>query len=209
MVVEAGHLLIPMTLMIVCLLLFWWWWAQHRCWRLFSTGLLLSRRGMHFDLSYSLQSNSTPLDIGILLNNGSLSTLSQNMKLKLLNHTPDVKYKYPMKYMNGRNRRFKPEWVHTHSWLHYSASEDGVFCKACALFAPSEVQQQKLGSLISKPFSLWMKQSSAFNSHEKLSYHHTCMMKWLLLKSLVLIQHRMLLRCSAMPIKSKCSKTHR
>ena len=64
-----------------------------------------------------------------------------------------------------------------HSWLHYSASEDGVFCKACALFAPGEVQQQKLGSLVSKPFSLWTKQSSAFNSHEKLSYHHICMMK--------------------------------
>ena len=93
------------------------------------------------------QSDSTPLDIGILLNNGTLSTLSQSMKLKLLNHTPDVKYKYPTKYMNGCNRRFKPEWVQTHSWLHYSASEDGVFCKACALFAPSEVQQQTLDSL--------------------------------------------------------------
>ena len=99
------------------------------------------------------------------------------MKLKLLDHTPDAKYKYPTKYMNGCNRRFKPEWVQIRSWLHYSASEDGVFCKACALFAPGEVQQQKLGSLVSKPFSLWTKQSSAFNSHEKLSYHHICVMK--------------------------------
>ena len=118
------------------------------------------------------QSDSTPLDIGILLKNGTLTTLSQSMKLKLVDHTPDAKYKYPTKYMNGCSRRFKPEWVQIHSWLHYSASEDGVFCKACALFAPGEVQQQKLGSLVSKPFSLWMKQSSAFNSHEKLSYHH-------------------------------------
>ena len=123
------------------------------------------------------QSDSMPLDIGLLLNDGTLSTLSQSMKLKLLNHTPDVKYKYPTKYMNGCNRRFKPEWVQTHSWLHYSASEDGVFCKACALFAPSEVQQQTLGSLVSKPFSLWTKQSSAFKSHEQLSYHQACMLK--------------------------------
>ena len=123
------------------------------------------------------QSYSTPLDIGILLNDGTLSTLSQSMKLKLLNHTPDVKYKYPTKYMNGCNRRFKPEWVQTHSWLHYSASEDGVFCKACILFAPSEVQQQTLGSLVSKPFSLWMKISSAFKSNEQLSYHQACMLK--------------------------------
>ena len=65
------------------------------------------------------QSNSTPLDIGILLNNGTLSTLSQSMKLKLLDHTPNTKYKYPTKstkYTNGCNRRFKPEWVQTHSW---------------------------------------------------------------------------------------------
>ena len=79
--------------------------------------------------------------------------------------------------MNGCNRQFKPEWVQTHSWLHHSASEDGVFCKACALFAPSEVQQQTLGSLVSKPFSLWTKQSSTSNSHEQLSYHHACMLK--------------------------------
>jgi hypothetical protein len=67
--------------------------------------------------------------------------------------------------------------VQTHSLLYYSASEDGVFCKACALFVRSEVQQQKLGFLVSKPFSLWTKQSFAFKSREKLSYHHACMMK--------------------------------
>ena len=69
---------------------------------------------------------STVLDIGVLLNNGTLSTLSRSMKFKLLNNTPDAKYKYPTTYMNGCNRRFKPEWVQTHSWLHYSTSEDGV-----------------------------------------------------------------------------------
>ena len=52
------------------------------------------------------QSDSTPLDISILLKNGTLSTLSQSMNLKLLDHTPDAKYKYPTKYMNGCNRRF-------------------------------------------------------------------------------------------------------
>ena len=62
------------------------------------------------EVGYSLttlspsQSDSMPLDIGILLNNGTLSTLPQSMKLKLLNHTPDVKYKCPTKYVNGCNR---------------------------------------------------------------------------------------------------------
>ena len=88
------------------------------------------------------------------------NTLSQSMKLRIVKHTPDIKFRYPTTYMHGCNRRFKPEWVHGHSWLHYSASEDGVYCKACALFAPSEIKQQKLGSLVNKPFSVWTKQSS-------------------------------------------------
>ena len=52
---------------------------------------------------------------------------------------------------------FKPEWHKNHPWL------DG---KACALFAPSDIRKQKLGTLVSKPFSLWTKQSSMFLSNQ-------------------------------------------
>ena len=97
------------------------------------------------------------------------------MQLKLVNHSPDSKFNYPKTYMNGCNQRFKPEWVRSHPWLHYSASEDGVYCKACALFGPSEVKHQKLGMFLSKPFSLWTKQSSAFVKHEQLAYHQSSM----------------------------------
>ena len=100
-------------------------------------------------------SDSIPMDIGVLLKNGTLNTLTQSNKLKLLNHTPDTNVSYPTTFMNGCNRRFKPEWVKNHSWLHYSASEDGIYCKACVLFAPSEIKRQKLGTLVTKPFSLW------------------------------------------------------
>ena len=102
----------------------------------------------------NLVSDSVPMDIGILLKNGTLNTLSQGNKFKLLTHTPDSNVSYPTTFMNGCNRRFKPEWVKNHSWLHYSASEDGVYCKACALFAPTEIKRQKLGTLVTKPFSL-------------------------------------------------------
>ena len=45
-----------------------------------------------------------------------------------------------------------------HPWLHYSLSEDGAYCKARTLFAPSK---QKLDTLVvSKPFSLWTKHFS-------------------------------------------------
>ena len=111
------------------------------------------------------------LDIGMLSKNGDLHSLPQHTKLELLNHTPDPKFNYPTKYVHGCNRRFKPEWPKNHSWLHYSPSEDGVYCKACALFAPADIRRQTLGILVSKPFSLWTKQSSVFLSHEQNQYH--------------------------------------
>ena len=115
------------------------------------------------------------MDIRVLVKRGKLQSLPQSMKLRLVNHTPYSKFNYPKTYLNGCNRRFKPEWVHNHSWLHYSASEDGVYCKACALFGRSEIKLQKLGSLVSKPFSLWTKQSSVCKKHEQLAYHQSFM----------------------------------
>ena len=84
--------------------------------------------------------------------------------------------------MHGCNRRFKPEWHKNHPWLHYSPSEDGVYCKACALFAPSDIRRQKLGTLVSKPFSLWTKQSSMFLSHEQNQYHQDSMTRMMAFK---------------------------
>ena len=104
------------------------------------------------------------------------------MKVKLIKHTPDAKFNYPTKFMHGCNRRFKPEWVQSHSWLHYSLSEDGVYCKACVLFAPANVKQQKLGLLVSKPFSVWTKKSTFFNGHEQLEYHQDSMARMLAFK---------------------------
>ena len=84
-------------------------------------------------------------------------------------------YNYPTTFLHGCNRRFKPDWCINHPWLHYSLSEDGVFCKACALFAPDNVHSQKLGMFVSKPFRVWTKQSSTFHSHEHTEYHQNSM----------------------------------
>ena len=62
-------------------------------------------------------------------------------------------------------------------WLNYSKSKDGTFCKACALFAPSEVNRQNLGILVSSPFCNWTYASSAFQRHEKKAYHQDSMVK--------------------------------
>ena len=124
---------------------------------------------------HSEGSSASPLDIGVLLKSGTLRSLDRSLKLKLIKQAPDAKFNYPTKFMHGCNRRFKPEWAQSHSWLHYSPSEDGAYCKACVRFAPTDVKRQKLGSLVSKPFSIWTKQSSFFNGHEQLAYHQDFM----------------------------------
>ena len=119
------------------------------------------------------------LDIGLLLRKGDLQKLPRNHKLEIINHVPDPQFNYPATYMNGCNRRFKVEWVKAHPWLHYSSTEDGAYCKACALFAPEDAGSQKLGILVVKPFCKWTKQSSVFQSHEQCQYHHDSMTKML------------------------------
>ena len=51
-------------------------------------------------------------------------------------------------------------WKAIHGYIREDA---GFICKACALFAPSEVKQQKLGLLVTKSFFM---DKAAFNSHE-------------------------------------------
>ena len=97
------------------------------------------------------------MDIGVLIKNGTMHSLDNSMKLKLIKHTPDAEFKYPTKFMYDCNRRFKPEWVQSHLWLHYSPYKDGVYCKACVFFAPANVKQQKLGLLVNKLFPFGLK----------------------------------------------------
>ena len=94
------------------------------------------------------------MDIGLLWKN--LRTLPDDHKLEII----------------------KVEWVESHPWLLYSRSDDGAYCKACALFAPEEVNCQKLGVLVAHPFRIWTSQSSVFQ-HEKANYHQDSMAKML------------------------------
>jgi len=117
-------------------------------------------------------------DIGLLLRKGTnLHKLPDDHKLKIVRLDPEPHANYPIVFMNGCNRRFKAQWLKTHPWLHYSFSEDGVYCRTCALFAPEVVRGQQLGALVTEPFRLWTKQSSVFTYHEKLEYHHAAILR--------------------------------
>ncbi len=67
------------------------------------------------------------LDIGVLINTGTLRSLDKSVKLKLIKQAPDANFNYPTKFMHDCKRRFKPEWAKSRSWLHYSPSEDGIY----------------------------------------------------------------------------------
>ena len=117
---------------------------------------------------HSEGSSASPLDIGILIKSGTLRhSLDKSLKLKLIKQAPEAKFNYPTKFMQGCNRRL--------SGLKNTHGYTIVHLRMVVLFAPADVKRQKLGSLVSKPFSVWTKQSSFFNGHEKLAYHQDSM----------------------------------
>ncbi|XP_022177819.1 zinc finger MYM-type protein 1-like [Myzus persicae] len=62
-------------------------------------------------------------------------------------------------------------------WLAYSKEIDGAFCKYCVLFGKDYVgkgSNQKVGSLISKPFIKWKDSIEKFTSHSNTDYHRFC-----------------------------------
>ena len=122
--------------------------------------------------------NLDTTDIGLLLRSGiDFRNISSAKKLQIIVSKVDTNFKYPTTYMNGCNRRFQPKWVDTYPWLHYSKSENGAFCKACALFAPEAVSSQKLGVIVTTPFSNWTSMSTVFQRHDKSKYHQDSMVK--------------------------------
>ncbi len=56
-------------------------------------------------------------------------------------------------------------------WLHYSQFCDGVFCRACALFAPSVVGGHDPGQFVTSPFKAWVKMTLKACAHAKKEYH--------------------------------------
>lgn len=60
-------------------------------------------------------------------------------------------------------------------WLDYSSFTDGVFCRACALFAPSTVGGQDPGQFVTLPFKTWTKMVAKACTHTTKEYHQNAM----------------------------------
>ena len=66
----------------------------------------------------------------------SLEGLKNFQKRKLINrvYVPLKNYQFPFRIVSWSKRKFKSKWLREFSWLAYSPSNDGGFCKVCTLF---------------------------------------------------------------------------
>lgn len=129
-------------------------------------------------------------DIGKLIQQGhanliqqghaNLGHLSRDEVYRVLKLDPDVN---PSSYPRTRSHPSKalfcqcqPAWVKKYPWIHYSPM-DGAFCRACELFAPSQVSGQKLRKFVSTPLTSWIKMSEKATQHGKNDYHQFAITK--------------------------------
>lgn len=63
--------------------------------------------------------------------------VTDHKKLFLLtkDFIPPHNYKFPACFVSGHNRHFQQSWLDQHNGLVYSESENGGYCKYCALFS--------------------------------------------------------------------------
>ena len=107
-----------------------------------------------------------------------LQELPQEKKYALLTQhkRPPQGFQFPITFVGGCNRSFRPSWLSDHRWLAYSTQLDGAFCVPCALFNGSGVKGRlQLGKLVTRPFRAWQKMSEKFAEHQSTKYHQACM----------------------------------
>ena len=118
-------------------------------------------------------------DIGKLQDSGvDVKGLSRDDKYRLLTTEPNPD---PLSYLRTRPcpssnlRRFKPDWLKLHPWMHYSCFSDGVYCHACVVFSPHQVGGHDLGKFVLKPFRYQTKTTERATEHAKNGYHLNAM----------------------------------
>ena len=116
--------------------------------------------------------SSDDCDIGKLLNSGvDIKSLTRDHKYRILTTNPNTdpeSYPRTRPCPSSNFRRFKPEWLRSYPWMHYSQCSDGVYCRACVLFSPYQVGGQTLGRFVLTPFRYWTKTATV---HCKTGYH--------------------------------------
>ncbi|PFX19098.1 hypothetical protein AWC38_SpisGene16507, partial [Stylophora pistillata] len=87
---------------------------------------------------------------------------------------PPINYKFPTRFLHQCRRGFQSRYLSEYSWMVYSPSVDGVFCKHCDLMIPMHCRKDK-GAFVNKPFINWQKPQEKEKRHEQMKYHHDAM----------------------------------
>ena len=105
---------------------------------------------------------------------GTSLTNAQKLAAYEEHFKPDQKYRYPIRMEYGKKRSFNHSWLDAYSWLAYSPSQDGAFCRNCVLFGnvSNDKGASKLDHLIKSPLTFWTTASKRLKDHESKSIIH-------------------------------------
>ncbi|KAL4143540.1 hypothetical protein QTP88_005859 [Uroleucon formosanum] len=112
--------------------------------------------------------------------------LTQNEIHDILNSIwiPDVNYNFPVKiFIVGKDKttkrlKFQYKWFASFPWLVYSDIDNGAYCKFCVAFSTNYagINNQTLGSLVTKKYDNWKHALEYFKNHSQLEYHKKCIL---------------------------------
>lgn len=107
-------------------------------------------------------------DIALAVSN----TASDDLKYRLLTtsnhaHIPEM-HKFPQITRYNRPRSFLRKWLTTHSWLVYSQSMQGAFCRVCVLFSS---QTPGVGQLVKTKLVELERGNKVCVEHSQKKYH--------------------------------------
>ena len=132
---------------------------------------------------YSIAETLVPFecDIGKLLHNGiNIQNLTREQKYRLLTCNPNPNSSsYPRSHLCASDSlwQFQPKWIKKHPWIHYSVHVNGIYCQACAVFAPEKVGGQVPGWFVTKEINNWINISHRLDNHSKTDSRMTCLVK--------------------------------
>ena len=120
-------------------------------------------------------------DIGQILNGNveiirkKVTELDDTLKYKILcqHEVPDDYFKFPAKYLHGRNRKCQKSYIDFP--FVYSKENDSVWCLPCALFVPYE-KRGNLRKFVNCGFSKWHKTNEEKRNHVTNDYHGDAML---------------------------------
>ena len=117
-------------------------------------------------------------------------SLSDAHKMELLNNSwvpgADYAMPYSTRIINGKEekRYLKHTHLQQHSFLSYSPSQQGLFCRPCVLFGPTTGEagrgHQKLNALVSKPLNKYHRlfgKDGYVTNHEATDYHKSAIIQ--------------------------------